>query len=189
MLKILSRGVAFFIALFALSACGYYWGQGGEIISKYETISIPYVDGDLDGWLTAAIIKEATIKAGLDYRRDNGDLILRVKLVDLSDENIGFRYDRKKKGNLTHSIIPTETRVIAVVEVLLIEAASDCVLLGPALISASVDFDHDYYSSRNGVNVFSLGQLTDIDEAKDAVRRPLNYALAQKIIDFIIDSW
>ncbi len=42
-----------------------------------------------------------------------------------------------------------------------------------------------YYSSRKGVNVFSLGQVTDIDEARDVAEYPLHRRLAQKIVDYI----
>ena len=56
------------------------------------------------------------------------------------------------------------------------------------IIKASMDFDHDYYSSRHGVNIFSLGQLTDYDTAEDTVRKPLNDRLAEKIADYVINA-
>jgi hypothetical protein len=135
------------------------------------------------------VINEISRSGSFQYLREGGALYLNMRVVDLSDENIGFRYDRKKKGELRRSVIPTETRITAQVEVNVQDASTGCILLGPARISASVDFDHDYYSSRNGINVFSLGQLNDIDSAYDAVRIPLDHALARKIVEYINDSW
>ncbi|MFQ5729847.1 MAG: hypothetical protein ACE5GN_05765, partial [Waddliaceae bacterium] len=91
--------------------------------------------------------------------------------------------------NLTHSMIPTETRIKVLAEVTVRDSCSGEMVLGPAKIYASVDYDHDYYFSRDAVNVFSLGQLTDSDAAHDAVQSPLNRALAQKIVDYVIHSW
>lgn len=178
----------FFILSTLVSSCGYRFGYGG-LSENYSTISVPYVEGDFDGSLTGAIISEIAKSGSFEYLRNGGALILQIKMIDLSDENIGFRYDRKKKGELTKSVIPTETRIKALIELIVLDAASGCVLLGPARLSAYIDFDHDYYSSRNGINIFSLGQLSDIDAAYDAVRKPLYYALARKIVEFVNDSW
>ncbi len=184
------RLLLFIIAALALlCGCGYRLGGGGALSEGYTTISIPYAGGDLDGNLTAAIIKEITATGCFEYRRDGGALSLQVKILDIYDENIDFRYDRHKDGRIKQTIIPTETRITAVAEVAVVEMGSGCTLLGPAKIAASVDFDHDFYKSRNGINVFSLGQLTDYDEAQDAAERPLNIALARKIADFVCDSW
>lgn len=182
------KGLLPSIALFLLCSCGYHFGQGG-LASTYRSISVPYVEGDLDGSLTAAIVRQLTESGDYEYRNGNGAISLSVKVIDVDDQNIGFRYDRKKKGKLTKNVIPTETRITAVAEVTVYEAATCCALLGPVLISASVDFDHDYYNSRDGINIFSLGQLSDYDEAYDAVKRPLNEALAKKIVDYVNDSW
>lgn len=171
-----------------LTGCGYRFGQG-TIPSIYRSISVPYVCGDKDGSLTAAIINEFEQSGGLITLTNRGDLLLKTNLIDLRDENIGFRYDRNKRGRLTKSVIPTETRISAVAEISVIERCSGRVILGPVILSASVDFDHDYYSSRNGINIFSLGQLSDIDAARDAVATPLNRALAQKIVEYVNESW
>lgn len=176
-----------FIAM--LSSCAYKMGQGGGLPCRYPTVSVPYVVGDKDGTLTAAIIKDLVRSGSFDYRYSGGSLILNIVVVDLSEENIGFRYDRKKRGKLTKDIIPTESRITIVVELSAIESASCCTVLGPVRLSASVDYDHDYYSSRDGVNIFSLGQLSDLDEAYNAVQAPLFRAIAQKISDYVSQSW
>ena len=171
-----------------LTGCGYRFGDGG-IASLYRTISVPFVEGDWDGDLTAAIVGQIARSGSYQYLKEGGAVTLLIELDDLKDKNIGFRYYRNKEGMLKKDIIPTETRVTATAKVTLLEAASGTLLLGPTFISASVDFDHDFYSSRDAVNIFSLGQLNDYDSAYDAVHRPLNRALAQKIGDFVNDSW
>jgi len=172
------------------SGCGYQHGLGREGLPyRYATISVPYVIGDQDGTLTSAVVKEITRSGSFEYRNWGGALTLNIKQINLSEENIGFRYDRKKRGKLTQDTIPTEARITIVVEVSVVEAASCCTVLGPVRLSASVDYDHDYYSSRDGINIFSLGQLSDLEEAYDAVQTPLNIAIAEKIVDYISQSW
>lgn len=171
------------------AGCGYRFCDREGLAANYHSISVPYIIGDEDGSLTAAVVKAIVQSGAFEYRSSGGALILNVTQIDEREENIGFRYDRKKRGKLTHEIIPTETRIVSVVEVSVIDAASSCVVLGPARLAASVDFDHDYYFSRNGVNIFSLGQLIDIEAAYDAVQAPLNRALALKIADFLKESW
>lgn len=175
------------ISLF-LTGCGYSFGQGG-VVERYHTFTVPYVEGDHDGYLTTTLIRQLSESGCYDYRNCDGRLRLCVKVVDVDDQNIGFRYDRKKRGKIRKTIIPTETRISATAEVTVYDVECDRALLGPVLITASIDFDHDYYDSRNAVNVFSLGQLTDYDEAYDASIKPLNDVLAKKIVDYVNGSW
>jgi hypothetical protein len=159
------------------------------LAGRYQTISIPYIQGDLDGSLTSAVVAEVVRTGVFEYRPCGGALLLKAKLTDSRDENIGFRYDRKKRGELRHSIIPTETRRTSYVEIVVEDPAAGSIVMGPVRISASFDFDHDYEYARDEVNVFSLGQLSDFDAACDAVQTPLNQALARKIVDYVTQSW
>lgn len=179
---------AFLICL-CFCNCNYRFGPDEGLSSSYSSISVPYVLGDQDGSLTSAIIREIVRSGYLQYQYAGGSLVLNVAKIDLDEDNIGFRYDRKKCGKITRDIIPTEARITIFVEVSVTEAASCSTVLGPVLLSASVDYDHDYYSSRDGVNVFSLGQLTDLEAAYDAVQVPLNKAIAEKIAEYISQSW
>jgi len=167
-----------------LTGCGYTF-MAGSGPYKQATLSVPYVVGDQDGSLTSAIVREVVREGTFRYRSCDGALTLKVTQIDQEEENIGFRYDRKKKGALTKDTIPTETRITSIVEITLVENGSGATLLGPVQLSASVDYDHDFYFSRNGVNIFSLGQLTDLDTAYDAVQTPLNQAIARKIVAYI----
>lgn len=177
------------IVLLFLSSCSYKAGVGGELQTRYSSISVPYIDGDQSGLLTSLVIKEVVQTGAFDFRYCNASLTLLVTVIDIDEENIGFKYDRKKRGKLTKDIIPVEARMSIVVEVSVVDAASNCTVLGPVRLSACVDYDHDYYSSRDGVNIFSLGQLTDLEEAYDTAETPLFKAIAVKIADYITNSW
>ncbi|CDZ80443.1 hypothetical protein BN1013_00955 [Candidatus Rubidus massiliensis] len=178
------------IACFLLSqtACGYHYGQGSQL-AAYKTITVPYVIGDLEGIFTSELIKKIATSGDLSYDNFCGDLCLEVKIINVIDDNIGFRYDRKKKGDLTHAIIPSETRLTGITEIKLTDTKNGTVIIGPIQISATVDFDHDYYSTRDAANLFSLGQLTDFDEAYHVALKPLYQILAEKIVDYIFQSW
>ncbi|MDP1880868.1 MAG: LPS assembly lipoprotein LptE [Parachlamydiaceae bacterium] len=177
-----------FFGWLAIVGCDYQFGHG-ELAKNYSTLSIPYVEGDLKGGLTAEVIKKISISGALRYVSTEGDLILNIKIVELDDENIGFRYDRGNTNHLKKYLIPTETRISALVEVTLTDSKTCQVIRGPTRITASVDFDHSFYSSRNEMNRFSLGQLNDIDAALDAVIIPLNRELADRIVNYIVYSW
>lgn len=176
------------ILLLFTTSCGYRWGQGSSL-APYQTISVPYAEGDWKGDLTAAIIKRLSQSGPLVYRNTGGALILKVRILDYHSDDIGFRYDTNRHDRLISSVIPDETRLEGEVEVSVLEAASCKPVLGPVRLTAYTEFDHDYYSAHHAVNVFSLGQLTDIDEAYDAAEKPLNRRLAQTIVDYLNDNW
>jgi hypothetical protein len=171
-----------------LVGCQYQFGRG-DLSERYSTISVPFAEGDQRGELTADVIKKLSTSGAFRYVSAGGDLILKIKLLEFSEENIDFRYDRKKTGERKKSIIPIETRVNAFAEVQLIEGGTGRVVRGPTRISASAEFDHTYYTTRDEVNIFSLGQLNDIDAARDAIMHPLNRYLAERIVDYVINSW
>ena len=172
------------IILCLLCGCGYQFASSNPSFSK--TVYVPFVDGDIDGTLTAAIIRQLSSSGNLTYQECGADLILYVRILDDREENIGFRYELDN-GDYTRTVIPTELRYSMLTEITVTDS-SCCTVLGPIKISAHTDLDHDYYYSRNGVNEFSLGQLTDIDGARDAMITPMNRRLAEKIVDYVSNS-
>lgn len=176
------------LTLLLLSSCCYYAGAG-SLSSRFQTVSIPYVKDDRDGVLTRELIKAFATRSTLEVVNCAGDLTLNVEIINVDEENIGFRYDRNKKGRFIHEVIPVETRLKVVACVSLVEAVSGNFIVQPIYIEATYDFDHDYTSPMNAVNIFSLGQLTDYDEAYDAALKPLYHKLAQKICDYVNDVW
>lgn len=161
----------------------------GEAVSPSKTMQVPMVKGDIDGSLTQLVVKELAQRGCRIDQAKACNLVLHVDLIEIRDEEIGFRYDRNKKGEMTHSIIPVETRVFAKAEVYLEDGCKGCTVLGPVRIEAWHDYDNDYYYSQNGVNVFSLGELSDYETAKEAAKIPLYRALSRKIADYVLVSW
>jgi len=186
MLSNICAGVLCLLLLF--TGCGYQLGQGG-LTKKYRTLSIPYVTGDNTGQLTAALVKEIVKSGGFLYAHNTGELILQVSVVDYFEKNVGFQYDRNKKGKREDYLIPIETRITAIADVAVIEACSGSAALPATRVRASVVFDHQYYfGSDEGIET-SLGQLTELDTARDSVRTPLFNTLAAKIVAYIVQSW
>ena len=179
------RILTFISSLAILTGCGYTLNTVPGF-SDAPTISIPYVQGDLDGQLTSALIHQVSLSGEYVYRSCGGEYVLEAKIIDDTYENIGFRFDRSRKNCLKHYIIPVEMREGILVEVQVIAACSGEVLLGPNRLYADIDYDHDYYSIRDMVNEFSLGQLTDIDSAEDAAKTPLYQKLAEKVVSWLI---
>jgi len=179
------------VALLVLlvTACSGYQAGYGSTVACYKTICVPYVEGDHDGRLTSELIYEIESSGAIKFCSTGADLVLSVKLLDFREENIGFRYDTNKLGELTDNVIPSETRLTVLAEVTVCERCSDRAVIGPDLLSTSIEYDHDYYTNDGGVNVFSLGQLNDIDLAGQVAYRPLVRALAQRVTDHVINSW
>src|SRR5689334_1887340 len=65
---------------FIFSGCQYQFGYG-DIPSKYSTISIPFVEGDGDGVLTAELVRQFSTSGALRYVPNGGALTLKVKWV------------------------------------------------------------------------------------------------------------
>lgn len=184
-LKIILR---FLILTAFLPSCHYHFGHG-ELALQYATISVPYVEGDTDGSLTAEIIKKISTSGAFRYVSCDGDLLLKIKIQEIEDSNIGYRYDRKRNNHLKHSIIPSESRFVIYAEVTVLDGKKNEIVRGPILIRAGLDFDYDYYKVQHEANVFSLGQLNDVDSARDAARSPLNSRLAENIVEYLVNSW
>jgi len=178
--------LSLFTMIIVASSCNYHCGSG-MLASRYDTISVPYVSGDGDGDLTAAIIEEMTRTSGMQYRKYCGQLVLNVCVLGIEEEDIGFRYDHDDDDLLTDNLIPIEMRMKALAEVEVVDVCAGCVVVGPTKVMASIDYDHEY--NQGGENLFSLGQLNDTDAARDISYHPLNRAPARRIVDLVINSW
>ena len=173
----------FLIALLLfLSGCGYHL----ENQSIKKSIEVPFICGDPSGEFTTKLIY--LLNSSGCYRTGGASsrYCLSVSIIGSKDQNVGFKYDRNNEGRLLTTLIPSESRWSILAEVNLVDKSTGKIVLGPARVSASYDFDHDWYSTMDGINIFSLGQITDYADAKDQVQTPLYHKLAQKITDLLI---
>ncbi len=67
----------------------------------------------------------------------------------------------------------------------MINASTMCSVIPTVILSASIDFDHEYNATRHDSNIFSLGQLSDSDAAFATATSPLNRLFARKIVEYI----
>jgi len=186
--------------LILFSGCGYRaYDQEETLLARGSTITIPYVENDIDGQLTDELVKTFS-SAGFRYRPYHGSLELKVKIVDQKNECLGWRYNHTKEGKRNDDLICTEGRRHVGAEVTLIDALNDEVIFGPVLVQD--DFDFDYYSTddikdlsfknsagkRISIVRFSLGQLDSVEGAYDDAWTPLSRRLSKKILDLILHA-
>jgi len=171
------------LLLLFCSSCGYRFTNQASPLRGKE-IGVPYVIGDRDGYITSELIHALTA-SGYQYDRYGGDVVLRVEVLEVVEDDIGFRFERKEDDKIERSIISSEERLKAIVQVAVVDSVQCRDVIEPFIITADVEFDHEYYSSPNDINERSLGQLTDIDGARDAARRPLARTIAQRIVDYL----
>lgn len=176
------------VCLLLFSSCGYHLSSSKNSI-RGKRISVPYIDGDLKGEFTSELTHSVSRAGAILSCSGESDYILCVQTVDQKERHVGFRYDRDQGGALTQQLQPAETRLSVLIKISLIDSCSGCCVKGPIPISASLDFDHDLYTSRDGVNILSLGQLTDIYAARDAAMKPIYRMLSQKIVDYLNNDW
>lgn len=180
---------AFVGVLLLFSSCGYRVANQGMLPSRYHTISVCYVEGDREGHLTSELVHELTSCGGFTYCREGGDLLLEVEIVEQEDDVIGYRFDRDENEEVTKRVIATEGRLKAVAEIRGIDCSSGCTIIGPVRVTSAVDYDHDYYSRGVRMPVFSLGQLDDLDVARDVAQKALDTELAREIVSYLVTIW
>ena len=76
-----------------MTGCGYRFAvQPSQ--DDQPSISVPYVEGDLDGQLTTALIREIAHSGKYRYVTEGGRYELRGKITLSEHDFIGFQYDR-----------------------------------------------------------------------------------------------
>lgn len=171
-----------------LVGCGYKFGRG-DFVANYNTITVPFAQGDFEGKLTTEVIRQISIQGALRYDSDCADLTLAICLFDPIDDNIGFVYSLDESGLPTRVLAANEARLTVTAKVTVIDNDTGQVIVGPLHISSSITYDFDPDYARFNEHEFSLGQLETHNLAEDAAMPYLYKELAQKIVDTVIHSW
>ena len=179
---------SFLLSLLLFSSCAWRLDPSLQT-EETRTISIPYVQGDKTGELTAKLIQAIDCTSGLQFSQDQGELTLKVKLLDKTYDNIGFRFDHRELHKHKRKLIASETRQLDLAEINVVENGTGNIILGPCYILSSIDYDHQNYNMNSDVNVYSLGQLSDIDTTEDSLDTPRFRALAKEIAKFLHDHF
>jgi hypothetical protein len=182
-----------------LSSCSYRWDLNYPQ-AKRPTITIPFIQGDEEGMLTAEITNAIASSRIADVVAKGGDYTLKVQIIRSDAEIIGYRINPQKiKGEIKENLLATEGRKIIGVEAGLYQG--DDLVYGPYKIAATADYDYIdgdsvedlTFVNREGEMVialpFSLGQLEPYEAALEAAARPVRVRLAQKIVDAISAEW
>jgi hypothetical protein len=175
---------------FCLPACGYRFGRG-EILQRYSTVCVPYAEGDNEGLFTAALVRSVITRGCLAYRSCGADLVLKVCLVKPTDINIGFIYAPPDVGDneASNIVVSNEARLTLAARVSLIDRCTGQCVVGPMEIISSLDYDFEPDLGNDNFHTFSLGQLEMHNLAQDAAFPPLYTLLAEKIVDYVNNSW
>lgn len=195
MLRKINEFFLIILSLLFLTACGYRMERGEKV-----SISVPYVIGDHEGALTEALARAISRTANFQYAKDDGDWILQAKITKVNNDRIGYRYDRDdESGKRRDNIVGVENRKEILVEVSVVDAATDRLIAGPQVIKAYADYDYvdpnslrdlSFIDPATGTRVtsiaFSLGQLDSVGSAGEDAIYPVYRILAQKIVDGLI---
>lgn len=187
------------LSLSICTSCGYRW-QPELSQDHLPTVTIPYVDGDEDGSLTAAI-SQALSQSGLaTVRSYGGEYRLQASISKADTETIGYRIDPQKvDGEVRKNLLSTEGRKTITLQVSWFK--EDELKFGPYQISADAEYDFvdgDSIQDLTFVNPtgqsilvlpFSLGQLEPSESAQEGALKPLYSLLAEKVVDAISSEW
>lgn len=190
----LRRSSLLFLLFFA--SCGYHIESGEKI-----AISVPYVQGDIEGMLTNEIVRNLSTTTQFQYTQGDGNWLLQAKILSFGDDRIGYRYDRDDvSGKRRTNVVGVENRLSLCVELSIVSCATGKCILGPKIVKA--DTEYDYYdpnslkdvSFTNNLGIrqtsvgFSLGQLDSVEGAHNDAYLPLFQNLAKKIVEGLI-AW
>ena len=190
-----------FLTLLFLTGCGYHFNDDDEstiAAGDVRNVSVPYIRGDSDGLLTAALIQALSSSGKFNCVQHDPDLVIDVAIVANNSEKIDYRYEHNHlKGKLVHRLVPVGTRRTIVTHVTLINGHTNEILKEPVAVKADAEYDYvDYNSIRDLLTItptgpqrtigFSLGQLDAIEGAQDDVSTPLYRRLAEKIVEGLL---
>lgn len=173
------------LALTFLSACGYHLGAQGKV-SGYQTVSVPYVKGDVEGAFTTSLIEELTASGPLQFvSGDNGDITLDVRITGERSDNISFQFPKQIRGSDDH-LVSSEKRLRLVVEGHLLDSTTGEDVIEPFYLIEGVDFDFLPIGSavENAIE-FSLGQLDSEEGARIYANRDVFRKLSRSIAYYI----
>ena len=189
--------ISIFFIFFFCTSCGYHMNDE-SVCCIQKQISIPYIEGDSNGKLTDALIKQLCLSNYFTYSQERGDLILEGKITRETKEYLGYQFDRQPiSGKRVNRLVPDEERREITILFSLVEPYSQKVIFGPIEVTACSDYDFFNSDSlqdtsfinqshhRESVLFFSLGQLDSLQGASQVALDPLYRKLAHKVVEIL----
>ncbi len=152
-------------------------------------MTVPFVEGDLDGQLTSVLTQEISESGLLSTCERDGELSLHVKILGFKNEDIGYDRFYNKENDIQRWMVPNERRLSILVKISVVDEETQKVILGPADLSTSVTYNFDPEYSVDNLVGFSLGQFNFSENAQDIAETPLNQQIAKQIVDYVVDGW
>jgi len=187
----------FFLIFLLFFSCNY---KIGNDFFENATVNIPYIQGDKDGALTTELVFELVETGVFKYKKKSADFDLMISILNTSDKQIGYRFDRNNEGKRKKNIMATEGRRKIEVEVSLFSKKEKKIIFGPKIIETDIDYDYVTQDSINDLSFilpngkretvlqFSLGQLESVSTAQKTALNPLYKSLAKKIVGVILSE-
>ncbi len=151
-------------------------------------MEVPYIEGDSDGALTAAVCQAVSKRGNFKVVRQCGDYRLCGKIDVLNGETVGFRYEQNLGGQLGERLVSTEERLNIDMTWKVVDNRRKTVVLGPCCLHEELRFDFAPDTSPQNDNTFSLGQLDFEPGAKAAAQSPLYDRVGAKMAA-ILYAW
>jgi hypothetical protein len=169
-----------------LVGCGY--GPDSSCIARrYQTICVPYTEGELSGPLTGALARQLA-QSPYRYVSSEGSLTLYVNVVEVNRRPRGYRYDATVHNKPTKLVVTAEEEVELVAEVRLVDSTG-CPVLPCTRVRASLDYDFQPKETRTSQLAFSLGELDSVNAARQVAATAATDLLAQRIVDMLSTVW
>ncbi len=186
---------ALITAALLLSGCGYRLSTPG-MAADYPQVSVPYVEGDVSGLLTTALVRELNAR-GRFSTTGRARYTLNAKIIKDDKEQIGWRFDRQgTNADRISRLRPTEGKRTITLQISIEDNTSGKLVFGPSKVSADVDYDYVNFDTISdlaftppgggapvSVLAFSLGQLDAVEDAQTVALAPLYQKLSKLIAD------
>lgn len=169
--------------------CGYHSAGYDNKLSAYKTISVPYVQGDSEGNLTSVLTKTLVDSGILEYKAFDSDVSLIVQIQGSKVEDVGYNRQYNAEGQIETWMNPNERRLSVLVNVSVIDEATQKTILGPVPLSMSVKYDFDQQFSEDNLVQFSLAQYNFFENSERIAYESLNQRLSRLIVDYLVNAW
>ena len=187
--KLSSSSLLALLTLFSLQGCGYRSTLQSNALSSYHSISVPYIEGDNEGYITSQVIEALCSSGAWKYRTYQGELVLKVKILGTKVEDVGYDRSFNANNQVERWMVPNERLLSILAEVQVLDSSTHKVVFGPKAVSANVKFDFDPEYNEDNLVPFSLAQYNFVENAERSAKTPLNAKLAKNIVDALINDW
>lgn len=150
------------------------------------TLEMGFIPGDNDGEFTF-LLAHALNQRGVGLL-NGSSYILKVRLENLRSDNIGYRHDRNRDGQILSQLTTSEARYWESAHVEIIDASTERVLAGPVEIREYIDSDFIPEQGPADSLSFSLGLLTTRHRAQSEALSALKQKLAAIVSSWVIST-